>query len=70
MDELTTEQRAYWDEIGFSIPDDLDDEEAFKVFAGGLEAAFQFDGYPVPARAAIRNEVARRTRSKEGAGDG
>lgn len=68
-DQLTAEQREFWDETDPELPD-LDDEEAFKAFAGGLEVAYQFDSYPVPSRAAIRNEVARRARPNRGRGDG
>lgn len=70
MDDLTVEQREFWDEIGFKPLEDPDDAETLGYRISGIQQAFQFDGYPVPSRDAIRAEFARRAGHGELAAEG
>ncbi|MEJ7893870.1 MAG: hypothetical protein WKF94_14655 [Solirubrobacteraceae bacterium] len=53
---MTDEQRAFWNEIGFGLPDGEPDQP----YIGQLQYVYSFDGYEVPSADAIRDEVARR----------
>lgn len=69
MPGLTEEQRAFWDEIGFSLPPEDASPEKWKQFVSGMRNVFVFDGYDAPSEEALRAEVERRGKSEaEGGG--
>lgn len=62
-DELTPEQRAFWDEYDFDLPpEDLADGQ--QQFVGGMQYVYSWDGYPEPSAEALWAEVARRREGK------
>lgn len=62
MEQLTDEQRAFWDEIGWSrdLPQATEGqtaEQALAFVVASIRYAYRLDGYDVPSEEAVVNEL-------------
>lgn len=62
IDELTDEQRAFWDEIGWerTIPTGNPGQtpaQALAFTVHSIRFGFKLDGYPVPSEEAVLTEL-------------
>lgn len=64
MAQLTEEQRAFWDGIGFSLPPENPSQDEWRQFVSGMQYVFHLDGHDAPSEEALRAEVERRRKGE------